>query len=227
MNRDSGGIWRLSDITCAFCLLPVTCVPSNIHRGNAMDQANRLWLFPGWFWFGSMVSHAGFVVHKFTSRRGFFWCFGLRHDLFVRQPLLFPVIHHSSEHHTRRNPPSPPQAIIHQNTVLAIHPCRDSSEHDTCHIPQKPLFIIAPYWPYTPVVIHQSTVLVISPRSLYTPCHQSSEQYTHPTPSCTDYCSPEFKALGEGRPSLPPCLVAMLRMRSTFLEHKITQFWTR
>lgn len=77
-----------------------------------MDQANRCWLFSGWFWFSSRIFRARCLVHNVTLSQVFLGYFGLRLELFVRPPLLFFVICHSSEHHTHHAP----RVIIHQST---------------------------------------------------------------------------------------------------------------
>jgi hypothetical protein len=97
MYRDSGDIRR---VAFSFCVLPFLSVTSNIQWGRAMDQANRCWLFSRWFWFNSKISRGRCMVHKVTLSQVFLGYFVLRLELFVRPPLLFSVICHSSEHHT-------------------------------------------------------------------------------------------------------------------------------
>lgn len=110
MNSDIGDIRR---VTVYFCVLPFRSFPSNILWGRAMDQANRCWLFSGWFWFSSKISRARCMVHKVTLSQVFLGYFGIRLELFVRPPLFFPVFCHRSELHTYHTP----HVIIHQSAI--------------------------------------------------------------------------------------------------------------
>lgn len=97
MNSDIGDIRR---VAVSFCVLPFRPFPSNIQWDRAMNQTTRCWLFSGWFWFSSKMFRVRRMVHKVTLSQVFLEYFGLRLELFVRPPLFFSVICHSSEHHT-------------------------------------------------------------------------------------------------------------------------------